>query len=250
MAESEARPTADRPVVENDANKLKYLDFVQVAAVYVVVCCSTIYEFAKENAGPLRPGVQTVEGTVKTVTGPVFEKFHNVPFDLLKFIDRKVAESISELDHHVPALLKQVSSQAWIVAQRSPGVARELASEVQRAGLVDTASNIAKTAYVKYEPTAKELYTKYEPVAEQYAVTAWRSLNRLPLFSQVAHIMVPTAAHWAEKYNQAVACATGRGYTVSYYLPLVPIDRIAKTFEGAENEPAVSVNGGYVAVSQ
>ncbi|KMS95664.1 hypothetical protein BVRB_005990 [Beta vulgaris subsp. vulgaris] len=25
-------------------------------------------------------------------------------------------------------------------------------------------------------------YTKYEPVAEQYAVSAWRSLNRLPLF--------------------------------------------------------------------
>ncbi|KAI3460816.1 hypothetical protein Pfo_030976 [Paulownia fortunei] len=247
MAESEARPPTDQPVLENE-EKLKYLDFVQVAAVYVVVCCSTLYEYAKENSGPLRPGVQTVEGAVKTVIGPVYEKFHNVPFKLFKFVDRKVDKSIVELDRHVPALLKQVSRQAWTAAQRAPKVARELASEVQQTGLVDTISNIAKTAYIKYEPTAKELYAKYEPVAEQYAVTTWRSLNGHPLFSQVAHIMVPTAAYWAEKYNQAVAYAADTGYAVSYYLPLVPIEKIAKTF-GAENEPAVSANGEYVAVS-
>lgn len=58
--------------------------------LYVVVFFSTIYDFAKENSGPLKPGVQTVEGTVKTVIGPVYDKFHDVPFELLKFIDRKV----------------------------------------------------------------------------------------------------------------------------------------------------------------
>lgn len=79
-------------VLENEEKKLKYLDFIQVAAVYVVVCCSTLYEYAKENSGPLRPGVQTVEGTVKTVIGPVYEKFHDVPSDLLKFVDRKVCQ--------------------------------------------------------------------------------------------------------------------------------------------------------------
>ena len=78
-------------VLENEEKKLKYLDFVQVAAVYIVVCFSTLYEYAKENSGPLRPGVQTVEGTVRTVIGPVYEKFHNVPSDLLNFIDRKVS---------------------------------------------------------------------------------------------------------------------------------------------------------------
>ncbi|KAL0457944.1 UNVERIFIED_CONTAM: Stress-related protein [Sesamum latifolium] len=251
MAEPEARPPTDQPVTENEENKLKYLDFVQVAAIYVVVCCSALYEYAKENSGPLRPGVQTVEGTVKTVIGPVYEKFRTIPFELLKFVDRKVDASIIELDHHVPGILKQISRQAWIAAQGAPQVARQLASEVQKNGLVDTASEIAKTAYTRYEPTAKELYDKYEPVAEQYAVAAWRSLNRLPLFSQVAHIMVPTAAYWAEKYNQAVADAAERGCTASYYLPLVPIERIAKTFGETENvnEAAVSVNGEYGAVS-
>lgn len=56
----------------------------------MVVCFSSLYDYAKENSGPLKPGVQTVEGTVKTVIGPVYEKFRDVPFDLLKFVDRKV----------------------------------------------------------------------------------------------------------------------------------------------------------------
>ncbi|KAL0391110.1 UNVERIFIED_CONTAM: Stress-related protein [Sesamum calycinum] len=213
MAEPEA---IDQPVMENEEKKLKYLDFVQVAAIYVVVCCSALYEYAKENSGPLRPGVQTVEGTVKTVIGPVYEKFRTVPFELLKFVDRKVDASIIELDHHVPGILKQISRQAWIAAQGAPEVVRQLASEVQKNGLVDTASEIAKTAYTRYEPTAKELY----------------------------------ASLLAEKYNQAVSDAAERGCTASYYLPLVPIERIAKTFGETENvnEAAVSVNGEYVAV--
>lgn len=75
---------------QDEENRLKYLDFVQAAAIYMIVCFSTLYEFAKENSGPLKPGVQTVEGTVKTVIGPVYEKFHDVPFELLKFVDHKV----------------------------------------------------------------------------------------------------------------------------------------------------------------
>lgn len=77
-------------VVDDDEKKLKYLDFVQVAAIYVVVSLTTVYEYAKGNSGPLKPGVQTVEATVKTVLGPVFDKFHNVPLNLLAFVDRKV----------------------------------------------------------------------------------------------------------------------------------------------------------------
>ncbi|KAL6502818.1 hypothetical protein OROHE_023986 [Orobanche hederae] len=248
MAESETRPPADLTVTANEEKKvkgIKYLDFVQVATVYVIVCFSIIYEYAKENSGPLRPGVQSIERAVKTVVGPVSEKLHDIPFQLLKFADRKVDESIIVLDHHVPVLLKLASHQAWAATHSAANMARELAREVQQFGLVDTASKIVKTAYIKYEPTAM-----YEVIAEQYAATAWRSLNGLPLFSQVAHIMVPTAAYWADKYNQVVAYSTERGYAVSYYLPFVPIERIVKAL-GAESEPDVSTaaNGEYVSVS-
>lgn len=56
----------------------------------MIVCFSTLYEYGKANSGPLKPGVQAVEASVKTAIGPVYEKFHDVPFDLLKFIDLKV----------------------------------------------------------------------------------------------------------------------------------------------------------------
>lgn len=244
-------PTTD-PVAE-DEGKLKYLDFVQVAAIYVIVCFSTLYEYGKANSGPLKPGVQAVEATVKTVIGPVYRKFHYVPFHLLKFIDLKVADLITEVDSHVPCLLKQASSKALLIAQKAPEIAQNLAGEVQRNGLVDTASNVAKSLYTKYEPTAKDLYAKYEPIAEKNAVSAWRSLNKLPLFPQVAQILVPTAAYWSEKYNQAVAYASERGFTAAYYFPIIPIERIAKVFEGgaaAENGQSISMNDATVASVQ
>ncbi|KAL3328730.1 hypothetical protein AABB24_036048 [Solanum stoloniferum] len=248
-------PTSTDPAdpVAADERKLKYLDFVQVAAIYVIVCFSTLYEYGKENAGPLKPGVQAVEATVKTVIGPVYEKFHNVPFNLLKFIDLKVADLMTEVESHVPSLLKQTSSKALLVAQKAPELARDLAGEVQHDGLVDTASNVAITLYTKYEPTVKELYAKYEPVAEKNAVLAWRSLNKLPLFPQVAQILVPTAAYWSEKYNQAVTYASENGYAVAHYFPIIPVEKIAKVFEGgaaAENEQSVSLTNGTVAPAQ
>ncbi|KAJ6831538.1 stress-related protein-like isoform X1 [Iris pallida] len=86
------------------------------------------------------------------------------------------------MEHHVPSLVKEVSSQAYSAAQKAPEVARSISGEVQKAGVIGTASRLVQTAYTKAEPKAKELYGKYEPVAEQYAVSAWRSLNRLPVF--------------------------------------------------------------------
>lgn len=227
MAESEPKQPAE--MVEGDEKNLKYLDFVQMAAIYMVVCFSSVYRYAKENSGPLKPGVRTVEDTVRTVIGPVCDKFYGVPFQLLKFVDHKIDESLRGLHRQVPSQVKRVSIQA-----------RAVAYEIQRTGVVDAAMNITKTMYSKYEPTARELYYKYEPVAEQYAVLAWRSLNRLPLFPQVAQIAVPTAAFWSEKYNQVVGSAAEEGYTIALYLPLIPIERISKVFDESIGEPVVS----------
>lgn len=151
----------------------------------------------------------------------------------------QVDDSLSELNRHVPSLLKQASSHALVAAQKAPEVARDVALEVQRDGIVDSAKHITKT-----------LFTKYEPVAEQYAVSAWRSLNRLPLFTQVAQIIVPTATYWSEKYNQVVCFAADRGYTVASFLPLIPLERIAKVFEEAENGPTISSNGEAAVMRQ
>jgi hypothetical protein len=212
-----------QPELEED-EKLKYLEFVQIAVLHAVLCFSNLYVKAKEKSGPLKSGVETVEGTVKSVVGPVYDKYHDVPNEILKFVDRKVDESVIGLDRKVPSALKQVSAQA-----------RGVASEVQTTGVVTTASGIAKSVYAKYEPVAKELYNKYEPKAEQCAVSAWRKLNKLPLFPQVAQVMVPTAAYCSEKYNQTVTSSAEKGYRVSPYLPLVPTERIAKVFQDVKH---------------
>lgn len=222
--------------------RLRYLEFVQVAAIQALVCLSRLYDFAKENSGPLKPGVQTVEGTVKAVVGPVYEKFHDVPLDILKFVDRKVADAVGEVERHVPSLVKQASNQAYSAAQKAPQVARSISEEVQRAGVVGTASDLAKVVYFKAEPAAKTLYTKYEPVAEHYAVSAWKSLNKLPVFPHIAQIVVPTAAYWADKYNKAIRYSAGKGYAFAGYLPSVPTERIAKVFgeNAEETKPAAT----------
>ncbi|KAJ8749648.1 hypothetical protein K2173_026297 [Erythroxylum novogranatense] len=231
MADSE--PKRQIQTAQASGNKLKYLDLVRAAAIYTVVCFTSLYEFAKENSGPLKAGVHAVEGIVRTVIGPVYVKFHDVPFELLKFVDRKVDELLNELYRHVPSLVKQASSQA-----------RAVACDVQRAGVVDAAKNVGKTLYVKYEPAAREVYNKYEPVVERYAVSFWRSLNRLPVFPQIAQIIVPTAAYWSEKYNQVVYYAAQRWYPGAAYLPLIPIERIAKVFNEDTTGPPVSTNSG------
>ncbi|KAG2694760.1 hypothetical protein I3760_08G160400 [Carya illinoinensis] len=244
MVEEDLRSQAEMRKEEDDGEQrqLKYLEFVQVATIHAMMCFSNLYCYAKDKAGPLKPGVETVEGTVKSVVGPVYDMFHDVPIEVLLYVDRKVEASVTELNRHVPPIIKQASSQAFSAAQSAPEVARAVASEVKRSGVVDTASGIAKSVFTKCEPTAKDLYSKYEPKAEQCAVLAWRKLNQLPLFPLVAQAVVPTAAYCTEKYNQTVRSTAEKGYRVSSYLPLVPTERIAKVFSGAgaESEPLLT----------
>ncbi|KAL2491966.1 REF/SRPP-like protein [Abeliophyllum distichum] len=226
--------------------RMKHLEFVRVAAFHVVILAAKVYNYAKDKSGPLKPGIQTTEGTVENVVVTMYDKYHDFPVELLKFVDRKVDESVIKLHSHVPSLLKQLSIQAFSTARKAPAAARSVVSEVKTAGVVETASGLAKTVYTKYVPTAKDLYSKYERVAEHFAVSAWRSLNQLPLFSQVAQAVVPTASYYTEKYNETVQHFAEKGYKVASYLPLVPTEKIAKGFGVDKNVPIV-LTGGDVA---
>ncbi|PKU86743.1 Stress-related protein [Dendrobium catenatum] len=211
MAESDAQINQTEQEVKGEVEKLQYLEIVHLAAIRAVLCVTTLYLYAKENSGPLRNGVESVEGTVKTVVGPLYDRYHGFPFELLKIADRKVGASVQELERHVPEGVK-----------KAPDMARSVVGEVQRAGVVATAAGLAKAACFRAEPAAERL-----------AASAWRSLNRLPVFPQVASAVVPAAAGLSERYNRAVSCAAEKGYAVSAYLPLVPTERIAKVEEKA-----------------
>lgn len=75
---------------KEEKERLKYLEFVQAAAVEAVLRFALIYAKAKDKSGPLKPGVESVEGAVKTVVGPVYQKYHDVPVEVLKYMDQKV----------------------------------------------------------------------------------------------------------------------------------------------------------------
>lgn len=77
-------------VVNEAEENLKYMWIVKATAIRTLICFSKVYDFAKDNSGALKPGVQSVEGAVKTVVGPLYQKVHGFPNQLLKFVDRKV----------------------------------------------------------------------------------------------------------------------------------------------------------------
>ena len=86
--------------VESKNKDLKHLGFVRIAAIQTFVIVSNLYEYAKQNSGPLRSVVGTVENTVTTILGPVCNKFKDVPDDVLVFVDKKVKQILPlPLDH-------------------------------------------------------------------------------------------------------------------------------------------------------
>lgn len=250
MAESDLRQPTET-VQEEGTNKLKHLDFIQVAALYVIVYLVAIYEYAKENCGPLKSGVYSVESTVKTVTEPVIQKFHDAPFKFLKFFDDEIDVVIRDLNRLTPSLLKQVANKVMSAAQKAPEVARE----VQQDGVMNMARNMGNNLYSEYEPKVKEIYNecepkvkelygKYEPKVVDFLVWVWRLLNLLPFFLQLAQIIAPTVRHWCEKYNESLVYAREKGYMGSQYLPLIHLEKIAKTFEGGcEKVPSSTSDG-------
>ena len=149
----------------------------------------------------------------------------------------QVDDAVQELGRHLPPAVKSASAQACHAVHAVPELAREIADGARRSGVKGVAKDVygmvqpvAKGLYVRCEPVAKDLYVRYEPAAEHLAVSAWRSLNGLPVFPQVAHIVVPTAAYWCEKYNRVISFAAGRGFPGARFLPGIPIERIAKAF--------------------
>jgi hypothetical protein len=69
---------------------LKYLGLVHVLVLQAAAYLATLYNYAKDSSGPLKPSVDNVEGTVKTVVGPVYQKVEGKPYQLLQYVDSKV----------------------------------------------------------------------------------------------------------------------------------------------------------------
>ncbi|XP_031252949.1 REF/SRPP-like protein At1g67360 [Pistacia vera] len=206
---------------EHKKQELKHLGFVRLAAIKALVCVSSLYDYAKSNSGPLRSAVGTVESAVTTVIGPVYKKFKYVPVDVLVFLDKKVDEASHKFDKHAPPTAKHVVSHAHILIEKALQKAQKFVSEAQTGG-----------------PRAALHYAagEYKQFVLASSAKAWHKLNHYAIFHTVSDITVPTAAHWSGKYNHVVLDLNKKGYPVVGYLPLVPIDEIAKAFKQTEAE--------------
>ncbi|XP_020213065.1 REF/SRPP-like protein At1g67360 [Cajanus cajan] len=204
---------------ESNDKELKHLWFVRIAAIQTYVFVSNLYEYAKQNSGPLRSTVGTVENTVTTVLGPVCNKFKDVPDDVLVFVDNKVDEASHKFDVHAPPFAKQLADKAKSLIQKLTHEAEKVASEAQSGG---------PRAAVHYVATESKHFLLIN------SVKLWAGLNHYPPFHALADMAVPTAAHWSEKYNHVIKVMTQKGYSFVGYLPLIPIDEIAKAFKQGE----------------
>lgn len=131
----------------------------------------------------------------------------------------QVDEVTNKFDEHAPPLAKQVANQAKGLIEEVTHKAEKVVSEAQSGG---------PRAAVNY------VATESKQIVLTGSVKLWSGLNHYPLFHAVAEMAVPTAAHWSEKYNHVVKDITGKGYAVFGYLPLIPVDDIAKAFKQGE----------------
>jgi len=213
---------------QNKDKELKRLGFVKIAAVHTYAFVSYLYESAKKNSGSLRSAVETVEGTVTTVIGPVHNKFKDVPDDVLIFVDNKVDEATHKFNEHAPAIAKQIADKAKTLIQKASHEAGKAVNVAQSEG---------PRAAVKYVATESKSLLLIN------SVKLWAGLNQFPPFHAVAEMATPTAAHWSEKYNHVIKGMAEKGYSFVGYLPLIPVDEISKAFkQGKVNKKgAVSV---------
>ncbi|XP_075658368.1 REF/SRPP-like protein At1g67360 [Castanea sativa] len=199
--------------------ELKHLGFVRMVAIHALVCVSNIYDYAKQNSGPLRSTVSTVESAVTTVVGPVYRKIQGVPDDLLVFLDDKVDEATHKFDEHAPPLAKQVVSKTNNLIHKASQKAHKLVNEAQTGG---------PRAAVHYA------VSEYKQFLLSQSVKIWVGLNQCSPFHKVAVKAVPAAAHWLEKYNHLVKGLTQKGYPIFGYMPLVPVEEISKAVKQGE----------------
>ncbi|XP_016439265.2 REF/SRPP-like protein At1g67360 [Nicotiana tabacum] len=211
----------DKVEMEKSEENLKHLGFVRVLAINTAVLVSNLYEYAKQNSGPLRSTLGTVENAVTTVVRPVYERLKGVPDEVLIFLDQKVDDGAAKFDEHAPPLAKKVVSKAQSVFQKASEVAQNLFKEVQVAG--------PRAAINHAGALSKQLATS------QVAVL-WYHVNHCAPLHGIAQMAAPTAAYWSEKYNQLVAdLKKKKGYIVVSYIPLIPVEEISKAYKQVES---------------
>jgi hypothetical protein len=205
--------------VEESGIQLKHLGFVRIITINAVVLVSNLYDYAKQSSGSLKSKVETVENAVTSVVGPVYQKFRNVPSDLLVFADNKVDEGIEQFDKRAPPSAKKAVAKVQLVVLKVSRTVQDLAEEAKVSGPCAAISH--------FGGISKQV------AVNQFAVV-WYKVNQYPALHSVSEMAVPTAAHWSEKYNELIKGLAAKGYSLFSYVPLVPVEEMSKAYKQVE----------------
>lgn len=133
----------------------------------------------------------------------------------------QVDKASHKFDEHAPPLAKKI-------ACRAHGLIKITSEKVQR--LVHEAQTGGPRAALHYASAeTKQLLLSR-------GVFVWVKLNDIPPLHRAAELAIPTAAHWSKKYNHTVEEMSRKGCAVFGYLPLVPVDEIAKALKQEEKK--------------
>ncbi|XP_011071225.1 REF/SRPP-like protein At1g67360 isoform X2 [Sesamum indicum] len=199
--------------------QLEHLGFVRILAINAAVLVSNLYIYAKQNSGPLKSTVEKVEDAVTTVVSPVYERFKGIPTDILVFLDKKVDEATYKFDERAPPAAKNAASKAHSIVMKASKVLQDLAEEAKVDGPLAAISHAVEIS--KHFSVDKLAFL-------------WYKANQYPALHGVFQMAVPTAAYWSDKYNKLVKDMSSKGYSFFNYVPLIPVEEMAKAYKQVE----------------
>ncbi|KAL8156929.1 hypothetical protein AgCh_001870 [Apium graveolens] len=224
MAPNKKQGERTKKRVPEQKQALKHLGFVRVIAIHVLIWLSDLYQRytkqqQREHSGAFKSTLVYVETTITRILTPLYVQFKDVPDAVLLFLDTKVDEATHGYDKFAPPLVKQFLRQAKSVVIQLLDAAKQLGEVVKADG---------PTAALHYA------YGLYKESLLIQLAKPWYEINKISPLNVVAQMVLQTASHISEKYNEVIAGMAGKGYSVFCYLPSVPIDDIAKVFKQVE----------------
>lgn len=66
----------------------------------------------------------------------------------------------------------------------------------------------------------------------------WYKVNQHPSLQGVSGVAISTAAYWSEKFNNLVKGSRAKGYSISNYVPLLPVEEMGKAYKEVEASAA------------
>eukprot|EP00270_Netrium_digitus_P006799 TRINITY_DN1959_c0_g1_i1.p1 TRINITY_DN1959_c0_g1~~TRINITY_DN1959_c0_g1_i1.p1 ORF type:complete len:260 (+),score=53.00 TRINITY_DN1959_c0_g1_i1:106-780(+) len=211
-----------------DVKGLRYLSFVRFSVLKVLAFLEYFYSSAKQLSGPLKPGLDAVEGTVKVVLNPVLDKVGSKPDEVLQAADDKLVYLVEFTTSTAPALKQKLDSVVDSLKKHTQRV-----SQVATVVVEDVSKSINDKGVLQ---SAKTYYNQYEPVITEYSHGAFRFFLALPLMAQFVQLIAPSAFAFLERYNSllcslkssATSCVSKK---IAATLPLIPVEALKQSVD-------------------